>query len=293
VIPRFRGGFVFLQGVQPITVNVRPSITNLNARMQPFSDPGRNHSLDASDWIVGLKITDGKVTNTLSGIGMHPGAVAGRDTYDEVLLPIPTEIMPFQLSFYHPDEKYDKLSLDVTRTVDQYIWEFDLTSSVPSQVLTISWDKQRMGDNEFNLILNDTGTEKLVNMKERGSYTFTSSGADHFRIIFGDDSFVNSELKPKSVTFGNGYPNPFSDHVSVPFALPESQSDYRVEISVYDLTGNKIQELTDHQYAPGYYNVSWNAMEHDNRISKGIYILRMIVRSEDINTILTQKVLKY
>jgi len=260
VIPRFRGGFVFLEGVQPISVNLRPSMVPAG-RMQQYNDPARLNSLDETSWTAGLKLSNGIISHNLSGIGMHPEAIEGKDRHDEALLPVPKEIIPFELAFNHPDEQYKKFSMDVIQTTDQYIWEFEVKSFGQTQALTISWDNRHFGDNEFNLILNHKGVEKLVNMKEIKSYTFSATGNDQFRIIFGDDSFVNNELKPLALTLGQGYPNPFRDELTIPFTLPEGNSNYNVNISVYDITGNLVKQLTDEAYHPGYYTISWNSAE--------------------------------
>jgi hypothetical protein len=293
IIPRYRGGFVFLDGVQPITVNLRPSSINAIARKQPYIDADRFSTLDNPSWIAGLKISDGNVTNTLSGIGMHPEAVEGKDHHDEVLMPVPKQIIPFQLAFNHPDEKYDKFSLDVITTTDHYIWEFEVKSFNPSQTLTISWDNRYFGDNEYHLILNHLESESLIDMKESISYTFNAKGTDQFRIIFGNKTFVDNELKPKSVTFGHGYPNPFRDLLVIPFTLPEDNSEYIVKISVFDLTGNMVKQLTNKTYRPGYYTITWNSLDDVSGLHHSIYIIKMVVRADKTNTVISRKVIRY
>jgi len=129
-------------------------------------------------------------------------------------------------------------------------------------------------------------------MKEVGSYTFDASGVDQFRIFFGDDTFISNELKPSSITFGHGYPNPFRDQLTIPFTLPESHSSYKVNISVYDLTGKKVTLLIDENYASGYYTVNWNSLEDKAVVGKGIYILKMVVNSDEINRVFTRKIIK-
>ena len=181
IIPRYRGGFVFLEGIQPITVNIKPEIVS-GARISQYVNSERQNALDENSWIAGLKVSNGIVSHNLSGIGMHPEAIEGKDRHDEVLLPVPKEIIPFQLAFNHPDEKYDKFSLDVIQTTEEYIWEFEIKSFGSSQALTLTWDNRHFGDNELNLILNHKGVEKLVDMKNVNSYTFNSTGNDQFRI---------------------------------------------------------------------------------------------------------------
>ncbi|MHA2403610.1 MAG: T9SS type A sorting domain-containing protein, partial [Candidatus Kariarchaeaceae archaeon] len=292
VIPRFRGGFVFLEGVQPITAKVRPSQVGWNARKQPYVDTDRLNSINQGNWITGLSVSNGTVTNTVSGIGMHPEAIEGKDRYDEVLLPVPKEIIPFELAFNHPYEKYRKFGVDVVQSTDQYIWEFEVKSFTPSQSLTISWDNTYFGNNEYKLILNHVGPEALINMKDMNSYTFNADEIEQFRIVFGDDAFIKDMLKPQSITFSTGYPNPFRDQMTIPFTLPDSGSDYSVNISVYDLTGNMIKMMTNKNYSSGYYTINWNTLDSPDIFSSGIYLIKMEVRSDKINTILSQKVIK-
>ena len=291
IIPRYRGGFVFLEGVQPVTVNIKPEIVH-GARIGQYVNSERQNALDENSWIAGLKISNGVVSNNLSGIGMHPEAIEGKDRHDEVLLPVPKEIIPFELSFNHPEELYDKFSMDITQTTNQYIWNFEVKSFIPTQAITISWDNRYFGDNEFNLILNHKGIEKLVNMKEVKSYTFNPSGNDQFRIIFGDDSYINEELKPALYTLGEGYPNPFLNQLNIPFTLPENASTYQVNISVFDITGNLIKQLTNSTYDPGYYTITWNPIEESGTPGRGVYLIRMIVDNGENSSIFTRKVIR-
>ena len=129
-------------------------------------------------------------------------------------------------------------------------------------------------------------------MKEVDSYVFNASGLDQFRIIFGDEEFVNNELKPQIVTLGNGYPNPFRDQLTIPFTLPEGNSAYMVNISIYDLKGNMVRQLTNEEYSSGYYTVNWNSMGDSHMLSNGIYIIKMTVKSNHFNTIIHKKVLR-
>ena len=260
--------------------------------MQNYIDEDRLNSLDAVSWKAGLRISNGLVSNNLQGIGMHPEAIEGKDRHDEVLLPIPKEIIPYEMAFIHPDEQYKKFSMDVIQTTHQYIWEFEVKSFEPAQKLTISWENKHFGNNEFNLILNHKGVEKLIDMKEMGSYTFNATGNDQFRIIFGDNSFVKDELKPSGLTLGQGYPNPFREELTIPFTLPESNSDYQVNISVYDITGNLVKQLTNEIYSPGYYTLNWNSMDGQSIPDRGIYLIRMFVESGDNSSVYTRKVIR-
>jgi hypothetical protein len=293
IIPRFRGGFVFLDGRQPLTVNLKPVVINPYARKQPYMDPAQLNPIDHQNWIADMSISNGIVTNSLPGIGMHPEAHDGKDRFDKVLLPVPEQIIPFQLVFNHPDEKYKKFSMDVVQTKDHYIWEFEVKNFAQSQNLTFYWNNRYFGDNEKQLFLVHEGSGKVVNMKEANSYIFKATGLDQFRIVFGDREFVNKELIPKSTTLGDGYPNPFRDQLKIPFTLPENNSNYFVNISIYDIKGNLVKQLTNERYTAGYYTVNWNSTENTGILSGSIYIIRMTVKSNMVNTVIHKKILRY
>ena len=130
-------------------------------------------------------------------------------------------------------------------------------------------------------------------MREVNSYSFGTEDISHFRIIYGDEEYIKNEVKPKSITFGHGYPNPFQDQLTIPFTLPKSGANYTVNISVFDLEGKMVKQLINKNYAAGYYTVTWNSLDDIRSVNRGIYILKMMVKSNEINTILTRKIIRH
>jgi len=62
----------------------------------------------------------------------------------------------------------------------------------------------------------------------------------------------------------NSYPNPFSSRTVISYQLPVMSN---VELSVYDLLGQKVTTLVKERQQPGSYEVEWNA----ERMKPGIY----------------------
>ena len=79
----------------------------------------------------------------------------------------------------------------------------------------------------------------------------------------------------------------------IPFTLPDSEKEYAVNISVYDLTGNIVKQITDDYYLPGYYTLTWNLSKDSRILQNGIYLIKISVESQKINTSLIRKVIKY
>ncbi|MCF7920701.1 MAG: T9SS type A sorting domain-containing protein [Candidatus Cloacimonetes bacterium] len=76
-----------------------------------------------------------------------------------------------------------------------------------------------------------------------------------------------TELPAVTELFG-AFPNPFNPETNVAFSLNE---DSRVNISIFNIRGQKVAELIDEQLPAGYHNIIWQA---DNNPS-GVYFLKM------------------
>ena len=69
------------------------------------------------------------------------------------------------------------------------------------------------------------------------------------------------------------YPNPFASMTTIQFDIPEFS---KVEIVIFDLTGNKIKTLFCENSMPGRYKIEWNGKDDKGRkIMKGIYVCKM------------------
>lgn len=64
------------------------------------------------------------------------------------------------------------------------------------------------------------------------------------------------------------YPNPFNPLTTISFIVPEDQY---VKISIYDLSGSKIDVLTDRYYKKGIYEINFDA----TKLSSGTYYYTM------------------
>jgi len=79
---------------------------------------------------------------------------------------------------------------------------------------------------------------------------------------------VNSGNKPLSYSLQQNYPNPFNPSTQIRFTLPESEM---VNLSVYNMLGEKVTELVNKTLAAGEYNINFNA----KGFSSGVYIAKI------------------
>ncbi|MEJ2568632.1 MAG: FlgD immunoglobulin-like domain containing protein [candidate division WOR-3 bacterium] len=88
----------------------------------------------------------------------------------------------------------------------------------------------------------------------------------------------NIETLARPVLFQNS-PNPFSYSTSIKYNIANSGN---VELSIYNLSGQKIETLVNETQSRGTYSASWNArLSNGSQVPNGVYIYRLIVTTED------------
>ena len=92
-------------------------------------------------------------------------------------------------------------------------------------------------------------------------------------------------------SLAQNYPNPFSDLTYVAFTLPQ---EAYVELSVYNLMGQKVALLEASHRNAGSHLVSWNGNDSwGSRVESGIYFYRMVIRDRNGEHILSRKMIRY
>jgi uncharacterized protein YfaS (alpha-2-macroglobulin family) len=72
------------------------------------------------------------------------------------------------------------------------------------------------------------------------------------------------------------YPNPFNSSTSFTFALPTAGD---IELSVYNVTGEKIQTVARGKYVAGVHTVNWTTPQN---LPSGIYFYSLKFNDETI-----------
>jgi Leucine-rich repeat (LRR) protein len=75
---------------------------------------------------------------------------------------------------------------------------------------------------------------------------------------------------PDKFRLSQNYPNPFNPVTTLQYNLPE---DGLVNITVYDMLGNVVNNLVNTYQSPGYKSVQWNATDNKGQpVSAGVYL---------------------
>ena len=87
---------------------------------------------------------------------------------------------------------------------------------------------------------------------------------------------VLDDLIPYTYKLYSAYPNPFNPFTTLRYDLPE---DGLVNITVYDLLGNVINQLVNEVQSSGYKSIQWNATNNLGQpVSAGVYLYSIEAR---------------
>ena len=75
---------------------------------------------------------------------------------------------------------------------------------------------------------------------------------------------VSGELLPIMYSLEQNYPNPFNPNTIIKFSIAK---EGRINLSVYNIIGERVKELKNEMMKPGYYEVEFDATE----LASGIY----------------------
>lgn len=163
------------------------------------------------------------------------------------------------------------------------------TANSSNNGITLNWATATETNNKGFEILRKTEKSNWANIAfvdgkgtttEVNNYSFTDkvaeSGKYQYQLKQVDydgsvnySSIVEADFAPVfNYELVGNYPNPFNPSTNIVFSLPVAS---QVNISVYNLIGQKVCDLTNQLYIAGKHEIKFNA---DN-LSAGIYIYKM------------------
>ncbi len=263
-IDRFRGGFVYAGSDFPLRIPVTQNKGINGGRLEeskPFDS-----NLNAKEWRLGLELKAGEIRNTIGSFGMHPQSVEGKDERDEHRLPSFIHTLDFSFP--------ESLATSIVGTQESYSWEFEVFNTMESTEVTLTWDNTSFGDNDRELYLHDRVEERLINMREKGSYTFTFRPGYTFNLHFGDKSYVERKAQPEQVVLSDAYPNPMNSRTTIPFTVTKDKT--HVQLSIFNLQGQAIRTLVNEELSSGFYEYEWDGKSMNGQeLSSGIVMYRL------------------
>ena len=100
----------------------------------------------------------------------------------------------------------------------------------------------------------------------------TSEFAQNVVVVLGIEESGSMQI-PDAYLLEQNTPNPFTTRTAINYAIPEITS---VNISVYNIAGEKIIILLDESKQPGYHTVYWNGRDENGvEVSNGVYFYKI------------------
>jgi hypothetical protein len=129
---------------------------------------------------------------------------------------------------------------------------------------------------EVTGLLQDVSNGIFVNEQISGSGTFELTNFVVLNqmklfIYYNNITTIIDDEKFKPLTFNleQNYPNPFNPSTTIKYSI---QKNAYVNLSVYNMLGQKVTELVNEMMSAGEYQIEFNSAE----LSSGVYIAKLI-----------------
>jgi hypothetical protein len=277
----WEGGFVFADDDTQLTFPVTLSAGTTGAR----SSAAVNRDADlTSGWFVPIQIVQDGLVSNLSGVGMHPLALEGKDRWDLCTPPSIGRYVVFQSTL----SNYEfPLSRSIVASGNAYQWSFSLSASEKSAV-QLKWDPSRINQLDGQLILRDWQKNTIINMSAVDSYLATPSSS--FAIYYD----IEKKFTEKTVVLGLPYPNPFHETTIIPFDYTDTPTvQSKASLIITDISGLEITRLTSDDGGSAVQSILWNGRNAaGNPVQSGMYLYRLSVSDAAGTSLYTGKIIK-
>ena len=81
-------------------------------------------------------------------------------------------------------------------------------------------------------------------------------------------------ILPVAFQLNSAYPNPFNPETTIPYSINQPMN---IELSVFNVLGQKVRTLVNGQVVPGLHSINWNGTDNaGHQVGAGIYYCRLL-----------------
>jgi hypothetical protein len=198
---------------------------------------------------------------------MNPNASIEKDLWDETSLPTLEGLSSFEMYF----GKY--LVKDVVPTIENYSWQAQISAS---KNVLLQWDNSYFGNNEKQLILENSNAVETMNMRSSNQLKLLE-GNHLLKFHYGNADYIKDQLMESASRIGNVYPNPIKKTdglISLSVSLPEGVNE--VSLRLKNLLGQEINYSGPGNYEGGRRNIHWQS--DFSQVVSGMYLMQIEVK---------------
>lgn len=125
---------------------------------------------------------------------------------------------------------------------------------------------------------NSTGT--LVSITNISASAATMSADLAVSLIADADDYTFDNVLPVTYSLDQNFPNPFNPSTRISFDLPKSGV---VRLTVYNILGEKIEELVDGYLPAGTHAITWKPNSGGSPLASGVYMYELVTEEASIS----------
>ncbi len=172
------------------------------------------------------------------------------------------------------------------RMVEQISHGQEITITSAAFPVTISW-KNNGGNSGTRYALTYMTKDGKKHEEQFSGYAGSVRVIDPSAYEFAIE-LVNEMTVPERFALGQNYPNPFNPTTRIAIDVPK---DALVEISIYNVLGQKVTTLLNNITAAGIHTIEWNGTNSQgNVVPSGTYFVRM--SSDSFNAVRKMMLMK-
>jgi M6 family metalloprotease-like protein len=133
--------------------------------------------------------------------------------------------------------------------------------------VTLSWEINPANGIEYSFI-SDSGFSKISIINSIHKKLTISENSEGKITLFGKVNNSSNTQMPQKFELLQNYPNPFNPVTTIKFLISKES---QVNLSVFNILGEKVKELKNEVMKPGYYEINFDA----SLLASGIYFYRI------------------
>lgn len=118
-----------------------------------------------------------------------------------------------------------------------------------------------------------SGSGTLVSITNISPSASTMSADLAVALVADVDDYDYDAVLPANYSLDQNFPNPFNPVTKISFDLPVSG---KVDLSVYNILGEKVEALVDGYLPAGSHSLTWSANDGSQSLPSGVYFYKLV-----------------
>ncbi|MFQ6673283.1 MAG: FG-GAP-like repeat-containing protein [Fidelibacterota bacterium] len=248
------------------------------------------------EWLVDIIAENGGARDRLNRVGVNYAASDGFDRMDAFEPPMLPGGVSVRIPHRDWGDRSDSYTVDLrSPSKDGQFWDLEVAAGDVNHHVYLTFDGIDDIPEDFDVFVIDRTLGIAQNLRWKPDYLYDVASVNivhEFRLLAGTRDFVQSnnagvDLYPDAYSLGRNFPNPFNAQTSMIVSLKDNAF---VDLVVYNLLGEEVARLADHEYRPaGYYNFIWSGRSrYGENVASGVYIVSGRMTSPKGKLLLTQ-----